>query len=106
MKKIIAISFLFAIANFANAQIYNIQSPHSVVRAAFSLNKKGQPDYQVYFKDKEVIKSSSMGFELKESPSLKDFPPMKDNFLISSVDSSLINETWQPGLGRSKNDQE
>ena len=102
MKKIIVISFLFALAKNINAQTYSIQSPHSIVRAEFSINEKGQPDYEVYFKGKAVIKSSSMGFELKENPSLKDMPPMKDNFAVSGVDSSLVNEIWQPVWGEVK----
>ncbi len=102
MKKIIIISFLFVFTIAIKAQTYTIQSPHSIVKAEFSLNKKGQPEYQVYFKSKPVIQSSSMGFELKESPSLKDLLPMKDNFLVSSVDSSLVNETWQPVWGEVK----
>ena len=103
MKKIILIFFLFVITLTVTAQTYTIQSPHSIIKAEFSLNKKGEPDYKVYFKNKEVIRSSSMGFELKESPSLKDMPAIKDNFLVSSVDSSLVNETWQPVLGEIKN---
>ncbi|MDB5221456.1 MAG: Alpha-glucosidase [Chitinophagaceae bacterium] len=101
MKKVIVIFFLFVSAIALKAQTYIITSPRSIVKAEFSL-KRGHPEYQVYFKDKAVIKSSSMGFELKESPSLKDLPPMKDNFLLSSVDSSLVNETWQPVWGEVK----
>lgn len=102
MKKIILISYLCISAMVVKSQTYLIQSPHSIVSAEFSINKKGQPYYQVYFKDKAVIQSSSLGFELKESPSLKEMPAMKDNFLISGLDSSLINETWQPVWGEVK----
>jgi len=101
MKKLIVLAFLFSLAK-ANAQTYIIQSPHSVIKVEFTLNKSGAISYQLYFKDKIVIKPSTMGFDLKESPSLKELPPMKDNFLISSIDSSLVNETWQPVWGEVK----
>ena len=103
MKKIIIVLFLIAQVIVTKSQTYTIQSPHSIIKAEFSLNKKGEPAYKVYFKNKEVIKSSSMGFELKENPSLKDMPAMKDNFLVSNIDSSLVNETWQPVWGEVKN---
>lgn len=102
MKSIILIPVLFLFALSAKTQTYTIQSPHSILRAGFSVNKKGQLAYQVSYKNKEVIKSSSMGFDLKESPSLKELPPMKDNFAVSSVDSLLVNETWQPVWGEVK----
>ena len=101
-KKIILVCFITVIANLINAQTYIIQSPHAVVKAAFLLNKKGQPHYAVYFNNKEVIKPSSMGFTLKETYSLKVADPLKDNFLISSIDSSLVNEVWQPVWGEVK----
>ena len=102
MKKVILVCIFSATIIAIKAQNYTIQSSRSTVKAEFSINKKGEPEYKVYFKNNEVIKSSSMGFELKESPSLKDLPAMKDNFLVSSVDSSLVNETWQPVWGEVK----
>ena len=102
MKKSFLIFFIILMSVTSNAQTYTIESPHAVLRAEFSLSKKGEPHYAVFYKDKPVIKSSSMGFELKESPSLKELPPMKDNFLLTGIDSSLVNETWQPVWGEVK----
>ena len=103
MKKIIIAAFLFAFTNNIEAQTYTIQSPHNIIKATFLLNKNGQPHYAVYFNNKEVIKSSSMGFALKETYSVKGIQSIKDNFLVSSIDSSLVNETWQPVWGEVKN---
>ncbi len=103
MKKIIIAAFLFAFTNNIKAQTYTIQSPHNIIKATFLLNKNGQPHYAVYFNTKEVIKSSSMGFALKETYSVKGIQSIKDNFLVSSIDSSLVNEIWQPVWGEVKN---
>ena len=103
MKKIIIAAFLFAVTNNTDAQTYTIQSPHNIINATFLLNKNGQPHYAVYFNNKEVIKSSSMGFALKETYSVKGIQSIRDNFLVSSIDSSLVNETWQPVWGEVKN---
>jgi hypothetical protein len=103
MKNSILALVLLLIACNINAQTYSIQSPHSIIRTEFSLNKKGESHYAVYFRNKEVIKPSSMGFALNETPSLKKLDDLDDNFLLSSIDSSLVNETWQPVLGEVKN---
>lgn len=103
MKKIAFVCFILLSANLLSAQTFTISSPQGIVKAAFMLNKKGQPDYAVYYKNKEVIKPSSMGFKLKETASLKDIEPLKDNFIISSIDSTVVNEVWQPVWGEVKN---
>src|SRR5437870_1092262 len=102
MKKIILFGSIFLVANIANAQSYDLHSPGGVVRVHFSLNKKGEAGYQVFFKNREIIKPSSMGFELKESYSLKKIPDLVNNFLVSNVDSVLMNETWNPVWGEVK----
>lgn len=102
MNKFFLIFFIVLMSTTTNAQTYTIESPHSVIKAEFNLSRKGEPQYAIFYKDRTVIKPSSMGFELKENPSLKELPPMKDNFLISGIDSSLVNETWQPVWGEVK----
>ena len=67
MKKIILFGLLVTACPIVKAQEYNIQSPGGIVRVIFSLNKKGQVSYQAFYKNKEFIRPSGMGFELKES---------------------------------------
>ncbi len=102
MKKIILPALILIASQIADAQEYAIQSPHGIVSVNFSLNKKGQASYQGFYKTKKFIEPSGMGFELKESYGLKKLPDMKSNFLLSSVDSFLVNETWDPVWGEVK----
>lgn len=102
IKKIILVFLITVYTDILMAQTLTIHSPNRIIKIEFSLNKKGQPSYAVFFKNKEVIKPSSVGFELKEINSLKPIDPLKDNFIINSVDSSLVNETWQPVWGEVK----
>ncbi|WP_372792996.1 glycoside hydrolase family 97 protein [Lutibacter sp.] len=70
-----------------------LSSPDSNIKVEFSLNLNGEPIYQVAYKNEEVIKTSTLGFDLKDAPSLKG------NFEIISAVPSSFNETWEMPWG-------
>jgi len=94
MKKqiLFTISFFF-IASICFAQ--SIQSPDGKLKLNFEL-KEGQPTYHLTFKGIDVVKTSKLGLELKNKPSLMDGFSMKDKEFDS------MNETWTPVWGEEK----
>jgi len=77
-----------------NSTVQNsISSPDGNVKIEFNLSENGEPSYKVSFKENEVIKTSKMGFDLKELPSLN-----KDFKIVNSKTSSF-NETWKMPWG-------
>ena len=69
-------------------EIYVVTSPNSDIRVEFALREIGRPSYQVFFKEKLVIGTSFLGFELLDTPSLNS------NFRFAGVKTSSFNETW------------
>ena len=62
----------------------------------FKVNELGEPIYQVSFKDKEVIKSSKLGFELEGVADLKS------DFEITSSLKTTFNDTWEMPWGEDR----
>ncbi|MDO5980061.1 glycoside hydrolase family 97 protein [Flavivirga spongiicola] len=65
-----------------------VVSPDEQIKVSFFLSKKNEPSYRVNFKNKTIIDSSKMGFELKEAL------PLNSNFKIVNVQESTTDETW------------
>lgn len=63
------------------------------VNLDFGLDKSGIPRYSVSFGGKEVIRSSRLGFRLKDNVALDS------NFQIIKTDSLTVDETWKPVWG-------
>lgn len=64
LKKHLTFATLFCCALLANAQ--KLTSPDGNLVMNFSLNQAGAPVYDLYFKNKVVIKPSTLGLELKK----------------------------------------
>lgn len=62
----------------------------------FSINTKGEPTYELFYKDKAVIKPSKLGLELKNAPGLLD------GFTQTDAKTSTFDETWKPVWGEIK----
>lgn len=94
MKRIIlSIIFIFSIVSiFA----LDLNSPNGNLKLNFWLNEKGEPLYSLSYKNKEVIKPSLMGLELK------DVPNFLDGFNVKSSYTSTFDETWRPIWGEVK----
>ncbi|SNR62666.1 glycoside hydrolase family 97 protein [Lutibacter flavus] len=70
-----------------------ITSPDDSLAVEFILTDKGEPTYQVTYKNENVINTSSLGFDLKDAPSLKE------GFFINNSTVSSFNETWEMPWG-------
>ncbi|MDN3670661.1 glycoside hydrolase family 97 protein [Echinicola jeungdonensis] len=96
MKKILFIGVLF-LAIFERGLGQTLSSPDGDLLMTFSLQDNGTPTYQLNFKDAEVIKSSQLGFDLKN-----DEVDLMDGFTIADTQTSTFNNTWVPVWGEEK----
>jgi len=71
-----------------------LTSPNQDLKMKFSLNENGTPVYQLTYKDQEVIKSSTLGLELKN-----DDLSLMNSFEIVDTKTSTFDETWEPVWG-------
>lgn len=83
----------FFVSTFIPILAQEQASPNGNVVVSFSLNKQGVPFYKISYKNKPVIKESSLGFLLKGSESLTE------NFKILDAQKTNFKETWQPVWG-------
>ena len=87
------LSFL-CIAGMAVAE--ELTSPNGLLRLVFTVNGQGELVYELYYKEKVVIKPSKLGLELKDDPGLMA------GFTLGEVKNSTFDETWQPVWGEEK----
>lgn len=92
MKKVLFLILVLAVS--ASAQY--LQSPNGNFSFNFKLNEKGEPVYSLTYKRQDVIRSSKLGFEIKDQPDLKS------GFTIIDTKTSEKNETWNPVWGEVK----
>ena len=74
----------------------SITSPNGQLKLNFFLNAEGTPEYELFYKNKEVIKPSKLGLELKNDPGLMD------GFTLVNSQESSFDETWEPVWGENK----
>ena len=91
-KSIFAFFSLLAICTTSIAQ--QIKSPEGNFIMEFSLLKDGTPTYSLKYKNKEVIKPSKLGLELKN-----DKKSLLNDFVVVDSKTSTFDETWQPVWG-------
>lgn len=92
MKKIIlVITICFS---FLGLQAQELKSPNGDLEMKFSLQENGTPAYQLFYKGEEVIKTSTLGLELKD-----DETSLMSGFEISDSKTSNFDETWTPVWG-------
>lgn len=70
-----------------------IESPDGDIRLTFSLNEAGQPQYAVNFDGEDIVKTSTMGFELIDGSKIAE------NFKIDNVERSSSDSYWKPVWG-------
>ena len=72
-----------------------ISSPNGKLTLTFELNE-GKPYYQLNFENREVIKTSRLGLELKDQPSLME------DFVILETEENGVDDSWEPLWGQYK----
>jgi alpha-glucosidase len=94
MKRILlGVLTSFFVSTFTPILAQEQASPNGNVVVSFSLNKQGVPFYKISYKNKPVIKESTLGFLLKGSESLTE------NFKILDIQKTNFKENWQPVWG-------
>ena len=71
-----------------------LRSPNGNLVLQFNVTATGAPQYQLAYKNKAVIKPSTLGLELKN-----DKKSLRSDFTIASTQTSTFDETWQPVWG-------
>ena len=95
MRKLLFLFLLLlSAASLVNAQ--EINSPDKNLTLTFGLKENGIPTYQLTYKHKDVIKSSKLGIETK------DVPSMLEGFTITKTEQRSADESWEPVLGELK----
>ena len=96
MKRItLLLSACCIFIQFSTAQ--ELKSPNGNLILQFTLQADGTPAYLLTYKNDTVVRTSKLGFELKnDRQSL-----LKDFMLIDSV-RSVFDETWEPVWGEQK----
>lgn len=83
---------LFAFCNIAQAQ--QLKSPEGKFVMEFSLQNDGTPTYSLKYKNKEVVKTSKLGLELKD-----DKKSLLNDFTVVDTKTTTFDETWKPVWG-------
>ena len=113
LKSIFSFTSLISFALVVNAQ--KLTSPDGNFIMNFSLNQEGAPVYELTYKNKAVIKPSTLGLELKKEDANKkttfDWKERTDKdqldaktnlmtgFIIKDTETSTFDETWKPVWG-------
>ena len=74
------------------ASAVTISSPDGDFRLNVDVNAKGEPCYSLAYKNRTVVAESRLGLEGAEAK-------FSDGFHIQAVDSSSVDQTWQPVWG-------
>lgn len=94
MKHFTACFLILFISVFIQAQ--KLESPDKNLTLSFLLNEKGEAYYGLKYKNKDVVKSSKLGF-LISSPT-----PFAEDFKITNTQFSSSDTSWNPVLGEQK----
>ena len=84
------------------AAAQTVKSPNGNVSLTFSLSDKGQPTYEMKYKDKQVVNPSHLGLELardKHASKGMEETDLMDGFKLKSTQTSSFDETWRPVWG-------
>jgi glucan 1,4-alpha-glucosidase len=88
------VSVILVLMSVLGVSAQEFQSPNGNFKMSFSLGNDGTPMYQLFFKNKEVIKKSKLGLELQ-----KDKKSLLNDFKVIDTNESTFNETWKTVWG-------
>ena len=91
-KNFVSVVVLFL--SFFSLQAQELISPNANFKMKFALESDGTPTYQLFLKNKEVIKRSKLGLELQ-----KDKKSLLNDFVVLETKEASFNETWKPVWG-------
>ena len=91
--KIALLILITCVACSSPLQQATVSSPNKTITVNFNLTEKGEPTYQVLFKNKVVIDTSFLGFEFV------DAKPIKDNLEIKVFGTVEKNDPWEMPWG-------
>lgn len=69
-------------------------SPNGNITMRFITSEQGRPQYELIYKSRQVIKSSGLGFELKDRNI-----SLMEGFAVDRIETSSKDETWRPVWG-------
>lgn len=85
-------SLVFAVASCGDSQ-ETLMSPSGNIRLTFALTDGGQPSYSVALDDEEIVRPSTLGFELLDSTRIAE------GFKIDKVERHSYDSWWTPVWG-------
>ena len=93
MEKFFVSVFVMVFSIFGmNAQ--ELKSPNGNFKMIFALENDGTPTYQLFMKNKEIIKKSKLGLELQ-----KDKKSLLNDFKLVNEVRNTFDETWKTVWG-------
>lgn len=93
MNKYFVSVFVMVFSIFGmNAQ--ELKSPNGNFKMIFALENDGTPTYQLFMKNKEIIKKSKLGLELQ-----KDKKSLLNDFKLINEVQNVFDETWKTVWG-------
>ncbi|MCK9409342.1 MAG: glycoside hydrolase family 97 N-terminal domain-containing protein, partial [Bacteroidetes bacterium] len=93
MKLFFSVLLMFVVA-FGHAQ--TIFSPNKKLSLTVSLSADSVPTYRLTLGKKTIVLPSKLGLAVKNMPSFLS------GFAVAQVESSLVDESWNPVLGEMK----
>ncbi|MES2447547.1 MAG: glycoside hydrolase family 97 protein [Bacteroidota bacterium] len=96
MKNILS-TFLLSIFICSGLFAQELKSPNGNLTMTFTLLNDGAPTYQLNYKNKQIVKSSKLGLELKN-----DKKSLLNDFTIADTKTTSFDESWSPVWGEVK----
>nr|WP_298994520.1 glycoside hydrolase family 97 protein [uncultured Polaribacter sp.] len=97
MKKLIVLVFSLSTLLSCNVASSGVSSPDENIKVNFHLNEIGKFFYTITYKDKAIIDTSFVGFDLIDAPNLTK------GFIAKVRKPEEVNETWQMPWGEQLN---
>ncbi|MEO7992673.1 MAG: glycoside hydrolase family 97 N-terminal domain-containing protein, partial [Chryseolinea sp.] len=94
-KQSLLVVLLLVVAHASTAQ--ELRSPNGKFTMVFSLQYDGTPIYQFTYKDKIVVKPSTLGLELKN-----DKKSLLNDFTVIDTKTTSHDSSWEPVWGEVK----
>jgi glucan 1,4-alpha-glucosidase len=97
MKKLLVLVFSLSSLLSCSVASSGVSSPDENIKVNFHLNEIGKFFYTITYKDKAIIDTSFVGFELIDAPNLTK------GFIAKVRKPEEVNETWQMPWGEQLN---